>query len=144
MSDNPLDSIPSFNRVSIRAVLVNEGEDPGQALSEAGIVDPIAVPVVLGEDLHLSSGILGNGVTPNLTGMLETEQEDDFNASPGTEPHNPGRRPDAAQPTKPVTTMLPAAFGLQPLAPVRRSGDNGQRADAEAGPAGDRAGGNPP
>ena len=47
--DNALDRIPAFSRVSIRAVLVNEGEDPGPALAEARIVNPIAIPVVLGE-----------------------------------------------------------------------------------------------
>ena len=49
--DNPLDRIPAFNRVSIRAVLVNEGEDPGPALAEAGIVNPIAIPMVLGDTI---------------------------------------------------------------------------------------------
>jgi hypothetical protein len=72
MSRNPLGHLPAFNQVSIRAVLVSEGEDAGPALSEAGIVNPIAIPVVRGETLDLSGGILGDGLTPNLTAVLET------------------------------------------------------------------------
>jgi hypothetical protein len=45
MSDTPPDRIPNFDRVSIRAVVVEDGEDPSQALAAAGIVDPIALPI---------------------------------------------------------------------------------------------------
>jgi hypothetical protein len=121
MNDDPMDSIPSFNRVSIRAVLVTDGQDVRAALAKAGIVDPVALHVVMGDDLDQSGGFLGNGITPNLTGVLETEHEDDFDllsdhalsatsANPASE-----QQPDA-----PVVTMLPAAYGLRPLAPVVR------------------------
>ena len=80
VSDHPLDRIPAFNRVSIRAVLVQQGQDPGPALAAAGILNPIAIPVVLGEQVELSSGILGDGITPNLTAVLETEYQDHFDA----------------------------------------------------------------
>jgi hypothetical protein len=46
MNDNPLDRIPKHDRVSLRAVVVDDGEDPGPALRAAGIFDPIAVPIV--------------------------------------------------------------------------------------------------
>ncbi len=49
VSDHPLDRIPAFTRISIRAVLVQQGEDPGPALAVAGIINPVAIPVVLGE-----------------------------------------------------------------------------------------------
>ncbi len=62
MSDNPLDRIPGFDRVSIRAVVVMEGEDPGPALAAAGLVDPVAVPVVFGEGAPDRS--FGDGFTP--------------------------------------------------------------------------------
>ncbi|HET6307128.1 MAG TPA: hypothetical protein VFG12_08080, partial [Rhodopila sp.] len=48
-SDSPMDKLPAHDRVSIRAVLVREGEDPGPALAASGIVEPVAVPVVVGE-----------------------------------------------------------------------------------------------
>jgi hypothetical protein len=126
-ADNPMDKLPAHNRVSIRAVLVHEGEDPSAALAEAGFADAVAVPVVLGEQPDLSGGILGNGITPNLTAVLETEQEDAEDVHPVV------RRPvvqqsiarfdpDPAGASGPVTITLPPAYGIQPLAPVRRSG----------------------
>ncbi len=62
-------------------MLVNQGEDPSAALAKAGIVNAVAIPVVLGEQLDLPRGILGDGITPNLKAVLETEQQDDFDAS---------------------------------------------------------------
>lgn len=120
MSDNPLDKIPAHNRISIRAVLVHEGEDAGAALAEAGFAETISIPVVLGEHPDLSGGILGNGITPNVMAVLETDPDDaadpSRNVRPGVAQPEPG---DVGRPG-PVTTMLPAAFGTQPLAPVLR------------------------
>jgi hypothetical protein len=126
MSDNPVDKLPAHNRVSIRAVLVHEGEDASAALAEAGFADTISVPAVLGEHSDLSGGILGNGITPNLTVVLETTQEDESGESPGaqTDPGQPERRD--VGPSGPVTTMLPPAFGMQPLAPVRPHSETGR------------------
>jgi len=123
MSDTPLDRLPAFNRVSIRGVLVHEGEDPRPALAAAGIVNPIAIPVVLGEDLDLSGGILGNGITPNLKAVLETEQHDDFDSSPTNQPNEAGSQPSAARSAEPVTTTLPAAYGQPSFASNGRLGD---------------------
>jgi hypothetical protein len=110
-----------IDRVSIRAILVNEGEDAGAALAQAGFADPVALPVVMGDLPDLSGGMLGNGITPNLTAVLETEQDDTSDMSAGTK--SASAQPAAqAQPSGPVTTTLPAAFGMQPLAPVRREG----------------------
>jgi hypothetical protein len=67
MSDDPLDRIPAYNRVSIRAVLVHGDEDPGPALAAACITDPIALRVVMGDDPHVG-GMLGDGITPNSDG----------------------------------------------------------------------------
>lgn len=76
MSDSPLDNIPIFNRVSIPAVLVQEGDDPTAALAEAGILEPIALSVLLQEDvLDPSMGILGDGITPNIQAVLESHDE---------------------------------------------------------------------
>jgi hypothetical protein len=125
MSDNRLDGFPTFNRVSVHAVLVSEGEDPGPALLAVGILDPIAIPVVLGEEADLSGGLLGDGITPNLAAVLETEDVDDLDSSPTSEPDKSGSQPGAARPVEPANPMLPPAFGLQPLARVRQLGDRG-------------------
>ncbi len=61
MSGSALDRIHPHDRVSIRAVLVHDGEDPGPALAAAGIFDPIAIPVVIGEHPP-TSGMLGDGL----------------------------------------------------------------------------------
>jgi hypothetical protein len=117
--DNPMDKLPAHNRVSIRAVLVHEGEDPSAALAEAGFADAVAIPVVLGEQPDPSGAILGNGITPNLTAVLETEQEEIW---PDARPPAGRSGSESARPSGPVTTTLPPAYGIQPLAPVRRRG----------------------
>jgi hypothetical protein len=133
MSDNPLDGIPTFDRVSIRAVVVHDSEDPGHALSEVGIFDPIALPMVFGEGQPDS---FGDGITPNLTAVLEFDQEDGsdpasgnldaapvtHNPTPGAQPGTAGSSPDDVRPSRSAATSLPAAYGIQPLAPVRPRG----------------------
>ena len=118
--DNPLDNIPSFDRLSFQVVLVGQGEDPGQALSDAGIFDPVALPVVLGENPTLSTGILGDGITPNVAAVLETRQEDGHGDA---QPVSSGRRQSVsgkARPVQAVAEALPAAGGDRAFAPVRQ------------------------
>jgi hypothetical protein len=128
MSGNPLDRIPGFDRVSVRAVVVMEGEDPGPLLAAAGIVDPVAVPVVFGADAP--DRRFGDGLTPNVSAVVEFDERPE---DEGDEPSDvdesagsrPARSPSAAtevQPFKSDTSTLPAAYGMTPLAPVRRSG----------------------
>ena len=121
MTDDPTNSLAAANRVSIRAVLAADGEDVTQALAEAGIVDPVAVPVLLGEAADPAGGILGDGITPNLTGVLEPDDPDDTGPSSDTVIRPGQTRADAGQ-DRPITVMLPAAGGMQPLAPVRKRG----------------------
>ncbi len=83
MSNNPLDRLPAYDRVSIRAVLVQDGEDPSAALAEAGIFDPIAIPVMLGDGADLSGTLLGDGITPNLMAVLEIVRNDSSAAGRG-------------------------------------------------------------
>jgi hypothetical protein len=118
MSDNPLDRIHSFDRLSIRAVVVEDGEDPGPALAEAGITDPIALPMMSGEQ-PLDRGF-GDGITPGVTAVLEIEWHDTPPSAPEFQanPARPGS--DGAGPSGWATTNLPPAFGSKPLAPVRR------------------------
>ena len=120
MTDNPMDSLSSFDRVSIRAVLVREGEDPSAALAAAGIFDPIAIPVIIGEDVSQSGGILGDGITPNLKAVLETGQAPPEGSSRDREPVPRRNTAESVTPREIGTSLLPAAFGLQPLAPVRK------------------------
>ena len=75
MNDNPLDRIPAFDRISIRAVVVADGENANDALAKAGIVDPITVPVVFGEEAP-SAGF-GDGMTPNVVAVLEFDPPTD-------------------------------------------------------------------
>jgi hypothetical protein len=122
MSDNPLDRIPEFDRVSIPAVVVEDGEDVDAALSAAGILDPVALPVVFGDSPEMGDGILGNGMTPNLVAVLETEaddQPDEFALAP--EPAEP-RQAEPERDSRIASSSLPAAYGIQPLAPVRPRG----------------------
>jgi hypothetical protein len=133
MNDSPLDKVPAHNRVSIRAVLVHEGEDASAALAEAGFADTISVPVVLGEQPDLSVGILGNGITPNVTAVLETEHEGEPGEAQGVQTDKGQAERGDIGPSGPVTTMLPPAFGMQPLAPVSRTGDAGRQASGRRG-----------
>lgn len=127
MNDNPLDRIPDFGRVSIPAVVVEEGEDVGAVLSAAGIVDAIALPVVFGESPDVAGGLLGDGMTQNLVAILETEaleteggdQSDAFALAPEPAGSWPAESEGDSQT---AGAALPAAYGMQPLAPVRPRG----------------------
>jgi hypothetical protein len=133
MSDNPLDRIPSFDRISLRAVVVAEGEDPGPALTAAGITDPIALPIVFGESPP--DRTFGDGFTPNVPAVLEFDEPEvdasdsasgtfgsasDIHASSaGAQAGAAGAVSDDMPPSRPVTTNLPGAYDIQSLAPVR-------------------------
>jgi hypothetical protein len=111
VTDNPLDALGTANRVSIRAVLVADGDDVNQALAAAGIIDAVAIPVILGDNPDPEGGILGDGITPNLTGVLEP---DDIDATAIMADDADSRSHTDA------TSRLPASGGMQPFAPVRR------------------------
>ena len=121
MGDDTPDTIPSFARVSVAAVLVFEGEDPNSALTQAGILDPIAVEVRIGETEDPSQGFLGDGVTPNLRAILETDQGDQRRdaSSGGVDASSIGRIAARSAATNP-----PLPSGNRPFAPVRGSGTN--------------------
>jgi hypothetical protein len=120
MKNDSMDRRAAANRVSIRAVLAVDGEDVTQALARAGIVNPVEIPVLVGEAAKPAAGILGDGITPNLTGRLEADNADDFGSD--SQPRSkPAGRPNAeSRPSGPATVMLPAAGGMQPFAPVRK------------------------
>ncbi len=119
MDDDALDSIPALGRVSVRAVLVRDGEDPGPALAEAGIFEPVAIPVALADGAAMSGGILGDGITPNLVGVLESDAHQGFDAAAACDPVT---QPGPEDLPAPVTTTVPPAFGFRSFAPAGRVG----------------------
>ena len=121
-SGDPTDRVSAINRISIRAVVVADGEDPSAALAEAGIVDAVAVPIMIGDEPDQSGGLFGDGRTPNLIAVLETVQadEDALYDRSGAKPASTGAAADTPPASTP-TSMLPAAYGMQPLAPVRKT-----------------------
>ena len=119
MNDDPIDCVPSFDRVSVAAVLVREGEDATSALSDAGIIDPIVVEVMFDDGQQMPPDPFGGGITANLTAVLEMEQTDqrpDEQSSRGATGNVAIRGPSG------TSANLPPAFGGRPLAPVRPGG----------------------
>ena len=100
--------------MSIRAVLAHDGEDVTQALARAGIVDPVAIPV----QAEPVGGCLGDGITPNLTGVLEPDEAEED--GPGIAAVSAPPPLDAARSARPAAAMLPAERGMQAFAPIRK------------------------
>ena len=121
MEDDPAERMAKANRVSIRAVLVSDQSvDVQAALTKAGIFDPVAIPVVLGDTPDLPGGILGDGVTPNLIGVLEPDEPEATHAKPAHQETKSSKHGSRARRQLPATVNLPEAFGLKPMAPVRK------------------------
>ncbi len=121
MEDDLAQRFAKTNRVSIRAVLVtDQNADVQSVLTQAGIFDPAVIPVVLGDTPDLSGGILGDGVTPNLMGTLEQDAPNAHQAEPAFNKPKASKKGFRARYQPPPTANLPAAFGLKPMAPVRR------------------------
>lgn len=120
MDDDSLQRFAAASRVSLRAVLIEDGQDPGPALAQAGIFDPVAVPVVLGEDAAVAGGIMGNGMTANLSGTLETEEPAVWSASglDGTAWRDAEVPGESAWDGETLST----AGGRRPIAQVRQLG----------------------
>lgn len=136
MSDNPLDRIPSFDRLSVRAAVVPDGEDPEAAVAAAGIVDPVILPVVFGESVPDRS--FGDGFTPNLTAVLEFDQPvADASSAPSSDQASGAGGSAGSEPTArasaPATANLPASYGSQALAPVGPHSAAGNIADRGTG-----------
>ena len=56
--------------LSLRAVLTNGQADVSQALDQAGLFEPVSVPVLLGDQPE-DGAILGDGITQNIQVVLE-------------------------------------------------------------------------
>jgi hypothetical protein len=120
LSDDHAGRFGAAETVSVRAVLdTGDGADINALLMQAGIFDPVSVPVVFGDEPSVSEGLLGDGATDNLAGVLEWDDAGDGgSASPGQDGSGPAKRAGTSAPGW-VTRTLPAAFGIRPLAPVR-------------------------
>jgi hypothetical protein len=117
------DLLAKVNRVSIRAVLVQRGQDAAKALVENGILDPVEVPFVFGDASMASGGVMSDGRTPNLFATLELDDTDPADAAPKTAQPAASPRQDTDETATggpPSATTLPAGFGSRPLAPVRK------------------------
>jgi hypothetical protein len=76
MADDPTSddlsfAIPALDTISIRAVIVFDGEDPSEALAEAGIFEPVEIPIVIGDASELPPGSFGDAVGGNIEALLE-------------------------------------------------------------------------
>jgi hypothetical protein len=117
MTDDPATGRTNSNRVSIRAVLAFDGEDVTQALSQAGIFDPVAVPATLDDAGAPPGGILGDGITSNVTAEIEPDEPTGFSPDAEALPAFMGMEQPSDQP---VAAGAPTAHGAQPFAPMRR------------------------
>jgi hypothetical protein len=99
--------------------------------------------LVVGDELDLPGGILGEGITPNLTPVLETEHGGAFDPARYNGPNEAAARPDAARRAGTVTVTAPAAFGVRSFAPIRRLADGGRGPDGQTGRFGNRGLGYP-
>ncbi|WP_428485573.1 hypothetical protein [Rhodopila sp.] len=123
MSDDPADRLTKANRISIQAVLVPEGHDPVPLLLANGIYEPVAIPFVVDDDAFNSGGILGDGVTPNVVATLDFGEQEPTDATSGQSAPDPSAADAAGQAAEKQaapTVTLPAAYGIKPLAPVRK------------------------
>jgi hypothetical protein len=110
-------------RVSLRAVVVPEGQDVTPYLREAGIADPVSLPFA-----PIGNGASAAGMTAIWTSDVTAELDFGDDGDPDSpmpftsEQDNTASNSDELVPTeKSFQTMnLPEAFGMRPLAPVRR------------------------
>jgi hypothetical protein len=127
MNENPLDRIPEYDRLSLRAVIVPEGQDPGPYLASAGIDDPVALPIVFGD--AEPSVTFGEAFTPNLKAVLESDQPDSAgfgetaNAASGSGDNgseNQAKPWRSAVSQAPGLEARPSVQGYRSVAPILR------------------------
>ncbi len=121
MNDDTADRQAKADRVSIRAVLVPDGEDATKALVESGILEPVTIPFICADESFASGGMMGDGRTPNVVATLELDQDEAADAvlgvsQPGQQTNATAASTQAAVPraTTPGSTISPRSF-----APIR-------------------------
>jgi len=109
-------------RVTVKAVMVADDEDPAPHLLAAGIVEPVSIPFAFDDD-GATPASMGDGWTPGVTGILEFDDEGGADSPPfdAAEENLPSTQDDG-EPEEPRerTANLPGAFGMSPMAPVWR------------------------
>src|SRR5579871_4982203 len=108
-------------RLSIKAVLVEAGEDPLPLLREAGITEFLSIPVALDADIGTATA-LSDGRGASITAAWEPDQAEESDHSP-TDANAQDDEADAGGSNSHVqlrrrAVNLPGAFGLRPVAPV--------------------------
>jgi hypothetical protein len=73
--ENTAQRLIASDQVSVRVVVVAEGQDPTPHLLEAGIVDPVVVPFAWA-DTQASAGVMGDGSTTSVSATLEFDEAD--------------------------------------------------------------------
>ncbi|HVZ06860.1 hypothetical protein [Rhodopila sp.] len=110
-------------QVSCRAVIIPEGEDPVPSLREAGIIEPVSIPVGWAVD-GATAISMGDGWTPGMPATFHPDDDPAMEDVQAAGVDSPGRAQgsDGGDRRLPrtETVMLPEAFGARPFAPVRR------------------------
>jgi len=110
-------------RLSLKAVLLEAGEDPLPLLREAGITEFLSVPVALDADVGAGAA-LSNGRGVSITGTWEPDQAEGSEEVPADDVQDSGAAgavPGSHAQLGSRAVNLPGAFGLRPVAPIDRS-----------------------
>jgi hypothetical protein len=70
--DDPLSQILAHDRVSIPAILIVDGDDSVASPVDAGIYDPVTIPVTIGDD---STVMLGDCFTESITAVFTPDDD---------------------------------------------------------------------
>jgi hypothetical protein len=111
-------------RLSIRAVLTEAGENPLPLLRAAGITEFLSVPVAMDADIGTAAAF-GDGRGSSITATWEPDQAEERDDSPTDagaqgDGASAGRSDSHAQ-VRRRAVNLPGAFGLRPVAPIDRT-----------------------
>ena len=123
-TQDPAQRLLEAERISIKAVLVEAGEDPMPLLREAGITEVLSLPAALNADSGTASA-LSDGWGSSITATWEPDQDEEADFSTDADPRDvaPDASASHADPATPARAVnLPAAFGMRPMAPIDRSG----------------------
>ncbi len=122
-TQDPAQRLLESERISIKAVLVEAGEDPMPLLREAGITEILSLPVALDADSGTASA-LADGWGSSITATWEPDQDEEADFPTDADPQDTASDDSAshADPATPSRAInLPAAFGMRPMAPIDRS-----------------------
>ena len=121
MSDDLSDRLWRADSVAIRAVVVPDNQDPTTILAQHGIFEPVAVPFMFDDGTSGAEALMGDGVQGGLRATLVMDQPDVPGGNDNSQQADQSQQSDPDQGSPPSrTAMLPEAYGMKPMAPVRR------------------------